>query len=136
MTTHFPIVLEQQTDSVHFLFQISVPNLYKFAVPNQSEDDKCNQISVWCNKMSRIIFCVKDVKSGLCRWYVNFTDPIIICTQRHGFSILLNQTQIRMYLPYSDIFVTKQTLVWFQINCKFVNTILFQFDSIELRKKF
>ena len=44
---------------------------------------------------------------------------------------LLNQTQIRMYIPLSDWFGTKQTVsVWFQINRIMVNRIWFVFDLI------
>ena len=33
-------------------------------------------------------------------------------TQRNIFGILLNQTEIRLYLPFSDRFETKRTSVW------------------------
>ena len=50
------------------------------------------------------------------------------------FEILLNQPKIRLYLTFSDLFGTKQTLVWFQINWKLVNTIWFRVDLIIFRK--
>jgi len=49
-------------------------------------------------------------------------------TQRNLFEILLNQTEIRLYLPFFDWFGTKRTSVWFHINQKMVNTICFRFD--------
>ena len=50
--------------------------------------------------------------------------------------ILLNQTEIRLYLPFSDWFGTKQTYVWFQINRRMINTIWFRFYLIRFRKNF
>ena len=56
-------------------------------------------------------------------------------TQRNIFQ---NQTEIRLYLPYSDWFLEQQTdaSVRFQINRKMVNTIWFRFDLIIFRKDF
>ena len=60
---------------------------------------------------------------------------VAACTQRNLFEILLNQTEIWLYLPFSDWFGTKRTSVWFQINRIMVNTIRFRFDfeNISLR---
>ena len=44
-------------------------------------------------------------------------------TQINLFKILLNQTEIRLYLTFSDWFGTKRTSVWFQINRNMVNSI-------------
>ena len=55
-------------------------------------------------------------------------------TQGNLFVILLNQTEIRMYLPYSDWFGTKRRSVRLQINQKMVNTIWIRFDLIRFRK--
>ena len=52
------------------------------------------------------------------------------CTQRNLFEILLNQTEIGLYLPFSDWFGTKRKSVWFQINRKMISTIRFLFDLI------
>ena len=57
-------------------------------------------------------------------------------TQRNLLEILLNQTEIRLYISFSGLFETKQTSVWFQVNRKMINTICFQFNSIKFRKKF
>ena len=57
-------------------------------------------------------------------------------TQRNLFEIWLNQTGIRLYIPFSDWFGTKRTSAWFQINRKIVNTVWFWFDSIRFRKDF
>ena len=50
--------------------------------------------------------------------------------------ILLNQTDIRLYLPFSDWFESKRTSVWIQMNRKMVNTIWFRVDLIRFRKDF
>ena len=57
-------------------------------------------------------------------------------TLRNIFEILLNQPEIRLYLPHSDWFGTKRTSVWFHINRKMVNTNWFRFDSIGFQKYF
>ena len=50
-------------------------------------------------------------------------------TRRNIFGILLNQTEIRLYLPFNYLFVIKRTLsIRFQINWEMVNTIRFRFD--------
>ena len=46
-----------------------------------------------------------------------------IHTQKNIFEILLNQTEIRLYLPCTDWFGTKLTSGWFHINRKMVNII-------------
>ena len=56
------------------------------------------------------------------------------CTQRNLFEILLNQTEIRLYLPCTDWFGTKRWSVWSQINRCMVNTIWFRNDLIRFRK--
>ena len=56
--------------------------------------------------------------------------------QKNLFKILLNQTEIRLYLKCTDWLSTKQTSIWFQINWKMVNTIWFLFDSIRFWKDF
>ena len=55
-------------------------------------------------------------------------------TRINIFEILLNQTEIRLYLQFSDWFETKRTTVWLKINRKMVNTIWFLFDLIRFRK--
>ena len=57
-------------------------------------------------------------------------------TQRNHFEILLNQTNIRLYLPFSDWFGTKRMSVWFVSNRKMINTIWFRFDLIRFDKIF
>ena len=44
------------------------------------------------------------------------------------FEILLNQPEIRLYLPFSGWFGSNRTSVWIQINRKMVYTICFRFD--------
>ena len=55
-------------------------------------------------------------------------------THRNLFEILLNQPEIRLYLPFSDWIKTKRTSVSIQINRKMVNTIWFRVDLIRFQK--
>ena len=55
-------------------------------------------------------------------------------THRNLFKILLNQTEIQLYLPFSDWYGLF-TSVWSQINQIMVNTIWFRFGSIRFRRK-
>ena len=48
---------------------------------------------------------------------------LILLHTEKSCRILLNQTEIRLYLSFSDYLRTKRTFVWFQINRKMVNTI-------------
>ena len=57
-------------------------------------------------------------------------------TQRKLFQILFSQTEIRLYLPFSNWVGSKRTSIWFQFNRKIVNTIRFRVDLIKLRKNF
>ena len=65
-----------------------------------------------------------------------YINAVYICRERNIFEIFLNQTEIRLYLPFSDWFGSKRMSVWFQINRKMVNTIWFLFDLIRFRKDF
>ena len=60
----------------------------------------------------------------------------LMYTQTNIFWILLNEPEIRLYLPFFDWFGTKRTSVWFQNNRKMVNTIWFWVDVIIFRKDF
>ena len=54
-----------------------------------------------------------------------FVNVLLLCyTKRIFFEILLNQSEIRLYLPFSDWFWTKRKSVWFKINQKMVKSIL------------
>jgi len=68
------------------------------------------------------------------RWISSYFkgDP----TQRNISEILLNQPEIRWYLPFSNWFGSKRTSVWIQINRKMVNTIWFRVDLTRFRKYF
>ena len=50
--------------------------------------------------------------------------------------IIINQPEIRLYLPFSGWFVSKRTSVWIQINRKMVTTIWFRVDLIRFQKYF
>ena len=75
------------------------------------------------------------------RWHCLGTflpDVHYVCTYREIFSeILLNQTQIRLYLTFSDWFGTKRTVfVWFQNQSENVkyNLIWVWFNKISEKK--
>ena len=55
-------------------------------------------------------------------------------TQRNIFEILLNQPEIRLYLPFSEWF--GRMSVWIQINRCMVNTIWFRVDLVRFGKYF
>ena len=69
-------------------------------------------------------------------WVYTCHLHVYLTRQRNLFEILLNQTKIRLYLPFSDWFGTKRTFFWFQLNWKMVNKIWFRFDLIRFRKDF
>ena len=69
-------------------------------------------------------------------WDVAFFAPSVRTHREIFFEILLNKSEIRLYLQYSDWFGSKRTSVWIQINRKMVNTILFRVDLLRFRKKF
>ena len=78
--------------------------------------------SFW--RILEILWVKRNTCKMLGRKYIKY------CTQRSLFEILLNQTEIRLYLPCTNWFGTKRTSVWFQINKIMVNTIWFRFDLI------
>ena len=69
-------------------------------------------------------------------WASECLQNVYMYSQRKLLEILLNQTEIKLYIPFSDWFGTKRTSVWFQIIRKIVYTIWFQFDSSRFRKDF
>ena len=71
-------------------------------------------------------------------WYyiINLIGAQHAHTQRNIFEILLNQTEMRLSLPFSDWFGSKRKSIWFKINRKIVKTIWFRFDLIRFRKYF
>ena len=76
-------------------------------------------------------WCVRAIPN------LSYSRRKIAGTRRNILEILSNQTEIRLYLPRTDSFGTKQTpSVWFQINRCTVNTIWFWFDLIRFRKDF
>jgi len=70
-------------------------------------------------------------KNAICE--MNHDKHNLSATHR---DILLNQSEIRLYLPFPDWFGYKGKSVWFQINQKMVNTIWFRVDLIRYRKDF
>ena len=111
-----------------------------------------NEAFILCAKNSAEIFANLsnlDEKSAIMKKSSNMHEFDVICkldslhyrlstlfTQRNLFEILLNQPEIRLYLPLSNWFSTKRTSVWFQINRKMVNIIWFRFDLTRFRKDF
>ena len=118
----------------------------------------CSKFWIICIFFSRPVFClhtyttkiiccisVNQTSSDFHPWWTYGTDIApygamsvrwLRVSQRNLFVIVLNQTEIRLYLPFSDWFGTKRTSVWFQINRKMVNTVWFWFDLIKCRKDF
>ena len=66
----------------------------------------------------------------LARWLKHITH------KTHLSGILLKQTDIKLYSPFSDWFGTKRKFVWFQIYRKMVNSIWFWFDFTRFQKNF
>ena len=85
--------------------------------------------------MRNIIFSMTSDKKLQDIWQIVWRVYCQCYTQRNIFEILLNQTEIRLYIPFSDWFEAKRTSVWFQINRKMLNKIWFLFDLIRFRKK-
>ena len=80
--------------------------------------------SLW--KISKI-FVIKYISSlAVWRHYI----------PRNFFKILLNQTEIRLYLPCTGWFGSKRMSVWIQINRKMVDTTWFRFDLIRFCENF
>ena len=63
------------------------------------------------------------------------TNALLAHTEKF-FETLLNQSEIRLYLTFSDWFGTKRIYIWFKINRKVVNTIWFRVDIKRFRKDF
>ena len=70
------------------------------------------------------------------RYWVSFMPRDASHLDNLHREILLNQTEIRLYLPCADWFGSKRTSVWIQIIRCMVNTIWFRFNSIIFRKDF
>ena len=56
-------------------------------------------------------------------YWVDWVRKVSIYKQRNLFEILLNQPEIRLYLPFSDWFGTERNSVWLKIHRERVNTI-------------
>ena len=70
---------------------------------------------------------------------VSTSEPSVYIPIAMHTQILLNQTEIRLYLPCTDWFGQHQTdsvRLVFQINLKMLNTIWFRFYLIRFRKDF
>ena len=63
-------------------------------------------------------------------WITAVSMIVVKYTQRNFSEVLLNQLEIRLYLPFSDWFGSKRMSVWIQINRKIVYTIWFRVDLI------
>ena len=72
----------------------------------------------------RILHCWNQYfQHSFFKWIVHKLVLFFLHSQRIFYEILLNRTEIRLYLPFPDWFGTKRTSVWFKINLKMVNTI-------------
>ena len=75
----------------------------------------------WIYAMRKKFLCVSDTNS--------------VHTQRSFFSIFAIQTDIRLYLQFTDVFETEQTRLFSsKYNRKRVNAIWFRFGLITFRK--
>ena len=64
----------------------------------------CKQKWIWNISHSCIRACSHIIQG----------TSVCLYAQRNHFEILLNQTEIRVYLAFSDLFGTKRTFVWFK----------------------
>ena len=83
--------------------------------------------------------CSQFTSIGMTRTELIFWETIFLrrkYTQRNIFEVLLNQPEIRLYLPFSDWFGSKRTSVWIKIYRIMVNTIWNQVDILRFRKNF
>ena len=97
----------------NMIVQIIVPflsNIIKFCLTEKNQKEHCQHIRI------------------------KLTKNLFLFTQTKLFGILLIQTEIRMYLPFSDWFGSKRTSVWIQIIRKMVNRIWFRVDLIRFQK--
>ena len=81
-------------------------------------------------------FFLPDSLKRLQCWPCEHCKAIDLHTLRNIFQILLNQPQIRLYLPFYGWFGSKQTSVWIKINRIIVNKIWYRVNLIRFRKKF
>ena len=105
----------------HYTFPIDLaPNRIPFGVKSIGKVQL--QIQIW----SRRYYLEKI--HGIHTWYLTYA-------QRNVFEILLNQPDIRSYLPLIDFQQQTDSIrLMFQNNQKMVNTIWFRLDSIRFRK--
>ena len=102
-------------------------------VTNQSENGKYNLISGWFNKISKRFLCVQIWAPDRCSFFPwkgsrSPRETQRLYTQRYFFEILLNQTEIRLYFPFSDRFGSERKSVeWRKVK---TGTIL---SKVELR---
>ena len=108
----------------------STPKILIFCTLNELRNHNTDTAFMWALR-NRHHYNSSDVVSGRC---VVVTS--VIYTQRNLSEISLDQTEIRLYLPFSDWFWTKRTSVWCQINRKMANTIWYRLDLIRFRKYF
>ena len=58
----------------------------------------------------------------------------LLCNQRNLFEIILNQPEIRLYIPFLYWFASKRTSIWMSVST--INTIWFRVDLMRFRKAF
>ena len=142
------LVISNWTQIVFTIFRLIWNQTDIRLVPNQSENGKYNLISGWINKISKRFLCVGTKRRSVAQLserraspgttQAQMRDPLkplramtsrglrgvdYIPVWMHAhreffFKISLNETEIRLYLPFSDWFVSKQTSTWIQINWK------------------
>ena len=97
-------------------------------------DSKQNRNQIPCERAKFIDAYLIALRETYFRFFSNWRNMIV--HTRNLLEIILNQIEIRLYLPFFDWFGTNRTSVWFKINRKMVNTIWFRFDLLRFRKDF
>ena len=92
-----------------------------------------------CRRVMTHFFRVFEENSSLC-YPPRYTKKCVSIYYDSKYylnvEILLNQSKIILYLPYSDWFGSKRMSVWTQFYRKIVNTIWIQVDFNKISKKF
>ena len=130
------LLLDPQNQSLCQIFRI-IP--FSLSLENNVQN---------CTKFHRSIWLLRTYENITYKYYniyilhkIYIYMKYIACTkasytQKYLFEILSNQTEIRLYLLFSNWFETKRASIWFQINRKMVNTIWFRLALIRFRKDF
>ena len=104
-------------------------------VPSGLREFKANSSLVWLGDAitdAVIAFTFFPLTQSLTTQF--FPSAHVSHAQEKSFRILIKSNRNQIVFTIYNLFGTKQTSVWLQINRKMVNTILFRFDLIRIRK--